>query len=263
MCLLHAVAQQPDSSCRCVQAAPLPRPAHVPDFTVMSIDHGLRDASAREGDFVTRYAKLLGAETNRRALAMPPGKKSAIMGTARRQRYRHLAWAAQEAGASAILTAHHAGALYNRWPVQIGRSDVQTAAAWCIMTQVQHSIGLLCCADDQAETYLHRKQYGSGPLGLAGMRAHTAVSHLMSSHEPAFQQLTVIRPFLNFAKARLKEYCTLNGVPWMEDPTNQDATFRRVQNRLWLQRARRILCLALHAHQRLCCCVCGLLECCC
>ncbi|MCX5480928.1 tRNA lysidine(34) synthetase TilS [Kaistia geumhonensis] len=106
----------------------------APRLIVLSLDHGLRPEAAAEVAMVGRVAASLGLPF--RALAadtsLPP---SDIEAAARALRYRLLGAAAREAGASVLMTAHH--------------------------------------ADDQAETVMLRLARGSGIYGLAAMEPET------------------------------------------------------------------------------------------
>lgn len=101
-----------------------------PRLVAVTIDHGLRDESAREARVVKRLARALDLphHTMRWTGEKP---KSGVPAAARAARYRLLGAAAQRNGASHILTAH--------------------------------------TRDDQAETLLMRLLRGSGIAGLAAM----------------------------------------------------------------------------------------------
>ena len=71
-------------------------------------------------------------------------------------------------------------------------------------------------ADDQAETVLFRAARGSGPRGLAGIRAARPPS--------------VVRPLLPFRRAEIETYAAERGIPFRDDPTNRDPRWTR--NRL-------------------------------
>jgi tRNA(Ile)-lysidine synthase len=75
-------------------------------------------------------------------------------------------------------------------------------------------------ADDQAEELLLRLIRGSGRAGLSGMRVEN--------------DRGVIRPFLNFPKARLTDYLRERRVDWREDSSNTDPRFLRNRVRLEL-----------------------------
>jgi tRNA(Ile)-lysidine synthase len=104
--------------------------ARGPRLVVVTVDHGLRAMSAREASDVKRLARSLGLphHTLRWRGAKP---KTGLPAAARAERYRLLAKAAQDHGATHILTAH--------------------------------------TRDDQAETLLMRLLRGSGIAGLAAM----------------------------------------------------------------------------------------------
>jgi tRNA(Ile)-lysidine synthase len=107
---------------------------HGPRLVAVTVDHGLRAESAREANAVKRLARSLGLahHTLRWTDAKP---KTGLPAAARSARYRLLARAAQDHGATHVLTAH--------------------------------------TRDDQAETLLMRMLRGSGIAGLAAMARQT------------------------------------------------------------------------------------------
>ncbi|MEQ1866418.1 MAG: tRNA lysidine(34) synthetase TilS [Micropepsaceae bacterium] len=91
-----------------------------------------------------------------------------------------------------------------------------------------HSIGVLLTGhtlDDQAETFMLRLARGSGLDGLSGM-ANVAPFPLSG-----FDDLKIARPLLGFAHDRLTATLTQLGQPWIEDPSNENDRFARVQVR--------------------------------
>ncbi len=101
-----------------------------PDFSVLTVDHGLRAGSAQEAGWVSEQARELGFPCT--ILRWQPGEKSSrIQEDARAARYGLMAEHAHAHGLDALLTAHH--------------------------------------LDDQAETLLMRLGRGSGLDGLAGI----------------------------------------------------------------------------------------------
>ncbi len=67
-------------------------------------------------------------------------------------------------------------------------------------------------ADDLLETRLMRLIRGTGPQGLRAMHAITTKT---------------CRPFLNFPKARLREFAVKSELSWIEDASNSDSQFLR------------------------------------
>lgn len=65
-------------------------------------------------------------------------------------------------------------------------------------------------ADDQAETLLLNLMRGSGVDGLSGMPQF----RMLGQHQ-------LFRPMLSFHRQALIDYLNLNGVQWLEDPSNQ------------------------------------------
>lgn len=75
-------------------------------------------------------------------------------------------------------------------------------------------------ADDQAETVLMRLARASGVTGLSAMRARRVVDGLC-----------LVRPVLGLGRADLRAYLERNAVSWVDDPSNDDLRFDRVQVR--------------------------------
>ncbi|MEJ2431893.1 MAG: tRNA lysidine(34) synthetase TilS [Pseudolabrys sp.] len=129
--LVLAVSGGPDSTALMVLAARWRgRLKRGPKLIAVTVDHGLRPVSKREAAAVKRLARDL--DIAHRTLRWTGAKpKTGLQQAARAARYRLLARAAQQAGATHILTAH--------------------------------------TLDDQAETVLIRMARGSGLTGLAAM----------------------------------------------------------------------------------------------
>jgi len=75
-------------------------------------------------------------------------------------------------------------------------------------------------AEDQAETLLMRLARGSGVDGLAGM-----------APESSRDGILWLRPLLSAKREDLRDVLRARGVSWVEDPTNDDPRFTRVQMR--------------------------------
>lgn len=71
-------------------------------------------------------------------------------------------------------------------------------------------------ADDQLETMLMRLNRASGVGGLAGVRARNG---------------QVLRPLLGWRRAELMEVVRAEGLPYVNDPSNEDSRFDRVEMR--------------------------------
>jgi len=70
--------------------------------------------------------------------------------------------------------------------------------------------------DDQLETFLLRLMRGAGPHGLSGIAAR-------SRFGPGW----LIRPLLELSRDTLREYASLAGLTWVDDPSNADTSFDR------------------------------------
>ena len=73
---------------------------------------------------------------------------------------------------------------------------------------------------DQIETLAMRVLRGSGTHGLAGMSAVTKTA-----------TVRLLRPLLQVAPSRLRDFLTLRDVPWVEDPSNRDRRTLRARLR--------------------------------
>lgn len=156
--------------------------------TGLTVDHGLRSESAAEAAQIASWA-------NARAIphctfcwdgAKP---RSAIQARARDARYRLLAEGASALGVpdrpAVVLTAH--------------------------------------TAEDQRETIVMRAAHGSGPAGLAGMRAASEIA--------GAPPVVLLRPLLSFQREQLRDVLRARGQAWFEDPSNDDLRFERVRVR--------------------------------
>jgi tRNA(Ile)-lysidine synthase len=109
--------------------------------------------------------------------ALPPGP--AAEARLRVERYAALGELARRCGSTRVFAAHH--------------------------------------AEDQTETVLLALFRGTGPAGLAGMRAERPL-------EPG---LTLVRPLLDVEPRQLRRYCEARGLAYALDPSNTDRTYRR------------------------------------
>jgi len=149
--------------------------------TALSVDHGLRRASAAEAAQVGRTLRPLGL--SHQVLRWHGEKPTAnVQAAARRARY-------------ALL------------------------GDWCARRGVLH-LTLGHQLEDQAETFLLRLGRGSGLDGLAAMAAVTETP-----------TLRLLRPMLGLPRARLEATLRRRGLPWIEDPSNQDPAHARVRMR--------------------------------
>ena len=115
-----------------------------------------------------------------------------------------------------------------RWEGWDGRGNLQDQArqnryaliaGWAAARGLP-SVALGHTMDDQAETLLMRLAREAGVEGLASMR-------LVFEREGA----RFDRPFLFDRREDLRAYLGAKGVPWIEDPSNEDESFGRVRAR--------------------------------
>ncbi len=218
--LALAVSGGPDSTALLILVSEWrARLAEPPLILVLTVDHQLRAESTAEAAVVAKTAAQLGLA--HRTLAWRAPKPTAnLQAAAREARYHLLMDAAVQAGCDRLLTGH--------------------------------------TLDDQAETFLLALARGSGVYGLAGMPAERLLEPvsfgskrsertrrdqvLDSGPSPcrsdvpirsgnALGPLLLCRPFLSISKARLVATLHARGIKSIDDPSNRDPRFRRVQAR--------------------------------
>jgi tRNA(Ile)-lysidine synthase len=195
--LLIAYSGGPDSTALLDLAGRL-RDAKTPGFAQIHaahVHHGLQP----EAD---AWAQHCLAECARRGVPCTVGRVSVAAGRgvedgARSARYAALLAAALDAGAGAVLTAHH--------------------------------------ADDRIETFLLQWLRGAGPAGLAGIAAQRGLdfSPGLPANDPSgAAPVQVLRPLLSVARRELEQYLERHGLKAVEDPSNADPRYARNALRL-------------------------------
>lgn len=115
-----------------------------------------------------------------------------------------------------------------RWRAAEGAATSQASARdgrYKIISQTmsRHGLSHLLVAhhmDDQAETVVMRVLHGSGIDGLSGM-----------SRISQRDDVTIVRPLLDFRKQELLEWIIGSKIPYVDDPTNADPRFERARIR--------------------------------
>lgn len=74
--------------------------------------------------------------------------------------------------------------------------------------------------DDQAETVLSRLIRGATLAGLGAIAARRADG--------------VVRPLIDCRREELRAYLVAHGLPWVEDPSNEEPRFERARRRMYL-----------------------------
>ncbi len=82
--------------------------------------------------------------------------------------------------------------------------------------------------DDQAETFLLHLRRGSGVDGLAAMRAKRKVTGSNGG-------FWLLRPMLGLSRDKLKLFLKRQKISWIDDPTNEDTQFDRIEIRKAIQ----------------------------
>jgi tRNA(Ile)-lysidine synthase len=144
--------------------------------TLAHVHHGLREEADLDLEFVRSLASNLKLNFVERRVDVPSslGQGGNTQAVARKLRYEALEEMRHEADCRWTVTAHH--------------------------------------ADDQAETLLAHLVRGTGPAGLAGIRAKLG---------------NVIRPLLFASRKELHDFALQEGLSWREDSSNNEDHYTR------------------------------------
>jgi tRNA(Ile)-lysidine synthase len=99
------------------------------------------------------------------------------------------------------------------------RARMRLISDWAVGQGVGHVV-LGHTLDDQAETFLMRLARGSGVDGLSAMSHHRKALGVVWE-----------RPLIGVDRQDLRRYLMHHNVPWIEDPTNDDARYDRIKMR--------------------------------
>jgi tRNA(Ile)-lysidine synthase len=129
--------------------------------------------------------------------------------------------------------------LTRRWQGEKPETGHQAAARearYKLLSDAAEKMGAQCIvtahtADDQAETVRMRQSRSQADApGLAGMADGMLVD----------RRTWVLRPFLRQRRADIRNYLTLRGEDWLDDPSNVNPRFERVRVRQALQEDARL-----------------------
>ena len=76
--------------------------------------------------------------------------------------------------------------------------------------------------DDNIETILFRLLRGTGSAGLCGIPGSRPLFDAGGMDGGNMLDCAISRPFLNYSKSEIYEYCRENNIPYREDPTNYE-----------------------------------------
>jgi tRNA(Ile)-lysidine synthase len=111
------------------------------------------------------------------------------------------------------------GGITGNLPAEARAARYALLADWAMRRGLTHVL-VGHTEDDLAETLLMRLGREAGLSGLAAMRER------WNDHG-----VTFLRPLLGFSRAELRTYLTGLGQDWIDDPTNDDASYQRVRVR--------------------------------
>ncbi|MEO1282782.1 MAG: tRNA lysidine(34) synthetase TilS [Pseudomonadota bacterium] len=165
-------------------------------LTVLTVDHGLREAATAEAKFVCREAGVLGLPHH--TLVWEGRKPNTRVQEAARDARRR-------------LLAEFVG---------------RTAS-----NETQPTLVMAHHADDQAETFLMRLARGSGIDGLVGMQPIDQISLAVTADGRLLSPVSLARPLLSVSRERLQATLSAYGGRHIDDPSNSDDRFERVRTR--------------------------------
>lgn len=141
----------------------------------------------------------------------------------------------------AELPLIHRNCLKTQFPLVIIQADLTTPktenaarhARYRQLTQLAHDVkanAVLTAhhADDQIETLLFRILRGTGLDGLSGIQKRLVL-------DPAYgKPVPILRPMLDIARKRIREYVDSEHLEYFNDPTNDDLKIQRnnIRNRI-------------------------------
>lgn len=196
-----------------MQAAGIPAGAAVavavsggPDSMALALLAGEWAAGAGGGD-----AHFLTFDHGLRAESAGEARQAGEWLAARRLTHHILCWPEAEPKPASGLQAAARKARY------------RALEAWCAAQGVKFLL-LAHHLEDQAETLLMRLARGSGVDGLSAMAV--VAPPVTRRHRPG-----LVRPLLGTPKARLVATLEARGQQWIEDPSNEDRNYLRVQAR--------------------------------
>ncbi len=192
---------------------------------------GSRRVERLGSEVVTLAGQALGDDPSRLVVALSGGADSAV-----------LAWVLQECGRNPrAVHVHHgwpgsdrmqsaASAVADRLSLELAVVRVDTSrpgSPEAVARQARYGalerqlgawerIATGHTLDDQAETVLGNLLWGSGLDGLRGIHRY----------RPG-----LVRPLLGVSRTQTRELAALLGLPFTDDPANQDASYRRIRIR--------------------------------
>lgn len=118
--------------------------------------------------------------------------------------------------------------------VRTGLQEKARKARYALMGQAcrENDIPFLVTGhtrDDQAETLMMRYERGTDWRGAAGMAQRT-----YAPLWPELAGVTVLRPALDVKRDHLRTYNRANKLDWIEDPSNENTDFKRIEIRRYL-----------------------------
>ena len=172
----------------------LSRLSELPSQVIVAhLDHGLRNDSQKDGQFVANISQDWGFSVTierHNVAQIASTNKLSIEDAGRQARYTFFKKLADTNNIKLILVGHN--------------------------------------ADDQVETILMHFVRGTGISGLSGMSTITSMAPSMlsiSSHEKS--DTVIGRPLLSTTRHQIQEYCFMNNLNTIQDPSNNDKKYLR------------------------------------
>ena len=191
--VLAAVSGGADSVCL-LDLLRLAQPRLKLRLAVFHLNHGLRDAAARDEGFVRKLCRDWRVELVVARADVGGFAKRHRMGieeAGRELRYRYLERVARKLKCGVIALGH--------------------------------------TANDNLETMLLNLARGAGPRGLAGIPAQRASdSYHQDTKTPRVRtRIVFIRPLIDIERDKLEQHLQARGIEWVEDESNIEVKYRR------------------------------------
>ena len=123
------------------------------------------------------------------------------------------------------LDVPHETLCWQGWDGRGNTQDAARRARYSLMADWAHTHGIAAVAlghtrDDQAETVLMRLARGAGVDGLSAMAIHREA-----------HGISWLRPMLGIGREELREGLRRDGIPWKDDPGNENTDYDRIRAR--------------------------------
>ncbi|WP_273755015.1 tRNA lysidine(34) synthetase TilS [Bartonella sp. MM73XJBT.G] len=193
------------------------------EIIAVTVDHQLRKESAREAETV---AEICHDHHIKHITVRWEGKKpkTHIASSARIARYNLLVQEAQKQRASLIMTGHTFNDQVETYQMRSQRLQKSRGGLQKSRGALRSEVGAMCDEDHARETRENIAEKNDGILYERGLSCIPRESLL-------HRKVRLIRPLLGVKRQTLRNYLSVQGKVWIDDPSNEDRSFERVRVR--------------------------------